>query len=952
MTPTTPPSTIRSEQTLSGDSSGTEPRVNEVFLSYSRRDKAFLQQLDAAFRAINYDPWIDWDDIKPTEDWWAAIQAGIEGCSVFVFVLSPDSVASKVCREEVEHAVLHNKRLVPVVRRDGFDTAQVHPVINRHNWIFCRETDDFDQAFKTLVDAINLDLEYVRMHTRLLTRAIEWDKKERNDSFLLRGVDLEEGELWLVKATGKEPRPTELQGGYINTSRKVETVRQKQESRRQRIALALMGVGLLAAIGATIVAVQQWQTSVNQRLNAEINTKTWAIDSLLNSGLQINAMMEGVRMGRQVQDLGDKVQDTTYTRAVVSLWQAVHQVNLRNSLKGNCQFYSASLSPDGKTIAAAASDNTIHRWTINGDSLSPLEGHEELVLSVSYSPDGKLLASASFDDTVRLWDKDGRSLNTLRGHSDNVLGVAFSPDGQTIASVSKDKTIRLWRQDGTPLAVIKGHQATVQGVAFSPDGQTIASASDDKTVKLWTLDGTLLKTFKGHDAPVHAVSFSPKGGLLASASEDGTVRLWNLKGNDSQILNGHYSDVWGVSFSPDGTQLASSGKDNNVRIWSINGEEIRTLKGHGNTVFSAAFSRDGRNLVSASADQTVKLWNLDRTNLYVMRQHDDDVNAVDFHPNKRQFASASSDGTIRLWELSDRHLASPNQPYAKPLHRLTDHKDAVNTLRFSPDGTMLASGSSDDTVKLWRQEGETEFRLIASLTGHGDDLWSVDFSSDGKLVASGGEDGTVRVWTTRGQLLHTLKGHTASVESVAFSPDSKQLASASKDTTVKLWSVEGQELFTLKGHSGEVLAVRFSPNGRTLATASGDTTIRLWRKQGNTFQPGKVLRGHGGLVLNLSFSSDSKSLISVGNDRTLRWWTLDGQAVKVMREHRDSVRSASFSPDTHFIATSGDDNTIILWDMDLDHLVRRACGWLENYLRTNPDLTLEERRLCNGINPP
>jgi hypothetical protein len=94
---------------------------------------------------------VDWEDIPLTADWWQEIQRGIEGAQTFVFILSPDSIASKVCREEIDHAIAHHKRLVPIVHREGFtldNSLPAHEALNRHNWLFFREQDDFDTEFR------------------------------------------------------------------------------------------------------------------------------------------------------------------------------------------------------------------------------------------------------------------------------------------------------------------------------------------------------------------------------------------------------------------------------------------------------------------------------------------------------------------------------------------------------------------------------------------------------------------------------------------------------------------------------------------------------------------------------------------------------------------------------------------------------------------------------------
>jgi hypothetical protein len=106
--------------------------ISDVFISYSRKDKGFVERLHTALQAQGRETWVDWDAIKWTEDWWSAIERGIEGTNTFVFVISPDSIESKHCREEIDHAVKHNKRLVPVVYRE-VEAALVHNALGKLN---------------------------------------------------------------------------------------------------------------------------------------------------------------------------------------------------------------------------------------------------------------------------------------------------------------------------------------------------------------------------------------------------------------------------------------------------------------------------------------------------------------------------------------------------------------------------------------------------------------------------------------------------------------------------------------------------------------------------------------------------------------------------------------------------------------------------------------------------
>lgn len=160
----------------------------DLFVSYSRKDREFVLRLNQALEKRDYDVWVDLEDIPPTANWMEEVRSGIERSDAYVFVISPDSVASRVCQQELSHAVEHNKRLVPIVYREVNPDTVSEPLRSR-NWIFFGDGDGFDEGFQELVDAFHTDLDWLHEHTRLLTRAIEWDKSGRDSSFVLRGSD-------------------------------------------------------------------------------------------------------------------------------------------------------------------------------------------------------------------------------------------------------------------------------------------------------------------------------------------------------------------------------------------------------------------------------------------------------------------------------------------------------------------------------------------------------------------------------------------------------------------------------------------------------------------------------------------------------------------------------------------------------------------------------------------
>ena len=293
----------------------------------------------------------------------------------------------------------------------------------------------------------------------------------------------------------------------------------------------------------------------------------------------------------------------------------------------------------------------------------------------------------------------------------------------------------------------------------------------------------------------------------------------------------------------------------------------------------------------------------------ILEGHTGLVKSVSFSPDGDTLASGSNDDTIRLWDANT----------GSHLRTLTGHTDTVFSVAFSPDGQTLASGSGDETIRLWDANTGSHLR---TLTGHTDPVFSVSFSPDGDTLASGSWDETVRLWDANtGRHLRTLTGHTDPVLSVSFSPDGDTLASGSWDETVRLWDVNtGRHLRTLTGHTGLVDSVSFSPDGQTLASGSRDTTIRLW--DANTGRHLHTLTGHTGLVYSVSFSPDGQTLASGGSDGTILLWDANtGSHLRTLRGHTVWVSSVSFSPDGDTLASDGGyDETIRLWDLPDTHI--------------------------------
>jgi eukaryotic-like serine/threonine-protein kinase len=298
--------------------------------------------------------------------------------------------------------------------------------------------------------------------------------------------------------------------------------------------------------------------------------------------------------------------------------------------------------------------------------------HSAAVLKIAWSPDGKKIASASADKTVHIWNPTSKTPTLIyRNHSKPVSAVAWSPDGSRIVSGSWDTTVQVWNvKTGRKLLTFRGFSQEVSSVAWSPDGKIIACGSLDTTVQVRQADsGSRLFMYSGHTGPVHAVVWSPSnypspsegGWRIASASGaavnadvDNTVQIWNaLNGDNPLIYHDHYYFVNDVAWSPDGKKIASASADTNVQVWNVStGSNILTYRGHSNKVNAVAWSPNSTRIASASDDRTVQIWDATTgETIFTYQGHTKEVSSVAWSPNSTRIASAGFDGTVHVWNV-------------------------------------------------------------------------------------------------------------------------------------------------------------------------------------------------------------------------------------------------------------------------------------------------------------
>jgi WD40 repeat protein len=860
--------------------------VADVFISYSRTDIEFVQRVASSLHEIGKSTWIDTSGIADAEVFPQAIRSAIEESDAFLFVITPASVASTFCDQEVTYARSLAKRIVPVLREPVPD-AEIPEEIRNRNWIPSTDSDDYDASVARVGRALDADLELRREHTRILVKALEWDHEGQERSFLLRGTELKAAEGWLGRTgAGADQASTAVQRDYVLASRRAAI-------RRGRITVGVSVVVAVIALGLGVLAL----VSRNQAVSSGQGSQALALaaesqnDLSTDPEVSVIVAQEAVRL-------------KPIPQALSALRQAMDASALRVTLptvaREECGFQSgpsAAYSPSGSRVAETlCTGELVVMDSANGRVL--LRRYVAAQASaVAYDPDGHLLAVGTNRGIDLVDPTTGAVFGQLIGHGEpNAL--AFNHAGTLLGATTNLGTTVWDLSSRTPLFSLSDPDND-RTLAFTPTGGLLIVGTGHAYTEVMTADtGQIVRLLRPPvdqlatdiPDPIALAGHTLVVGVNDNAPGiDGIVDRWDTRSWDEF---GEWATVTGFSFanvalSPDGQRLAYALDDGTGGIYGYPtaggegpAEEYAILEGQTDKVNTIAFSPNGERVVDADDDGTARIyfsgnpWIASFTtqtepcddqyynpNYQFGWQHGVLVSIVDSgndtivrrwsFPSGRSLPGSvllSSDGanTCAVLSSNGRLAAVWNYQVSKPLVKVMDVASqrvlltlpatSVDGAVFSQDGRLLVvndghGGLSTTTLSTGR-----------TILSHG---WptqcgrvtdtefapsGVAISDNDRLEAVASFCGLLRIGHTGGRgPFETYNQHEKIGGRIVFNPAGTRIALSAWDSSATVMSVATDKpVLTLLGHTRFVNDVTYSPAGDLMATTSADDTMRIW----------------------------------------------------------------------------------------------------------------------------
>lgn len=370
----------------------------------------------------------------------------------------------------------------------------------------------------------------------------------------------------------------------------------------------------------------------------------------------------------------------------------------------------------GERVISVAGDRGVRVWVTTPSVVGEPQRLHARGRHCRFSPVEPLLACSDIRGGVHLTRTTGEVVTDFPAY----------PEGRLLPS---------WEAGRARRGIYAGIRGSAYELDWSPDGALLATSSDYGLVRIWERATGRLTELEGHAHLVRSVRWQPGRAVprLLSVSDDGSARLWSREGAPLAVLWGHDGLVLGAEWSPRGDRLVTYGPDGRALVWSETGERLFELPSAEQGVTGVAWTPDGDVLATGTVGGILRLWSdegapLGRVDLGA------NIADLEWSPDGRRLVVGAVPGSGgSLWIVGrDGQVLRP----------LPGHTAQIRNVGWRPDGSLIATASSDGTTRLWTPEGEPHAVLVSD----GSLVWPMDFSHDGRHLATSRSDGTTLIW--------------------------------------------------------------------------------------------------------------------------------------------------------------------------------------------------------------
>jgi len=978
----------------------------DAFISYGRADSlGFGRKLYDRLREQGLNIWFDQNDIPLGVDFQNQIDDGIEKADNFLFIIAPHSINSPYCAKEIELAIRRNKRIIPLLQVEQIDRHlwqqrkpqgtdeeweaykakglhshfnNMHPAIGKINWVYFREgIDDFDKSLTGLLELLKRHADYVEKHTQLLVKALDWERQQKQNRWLLVGDEKKQAEAWLkIHFNSEQPPcvPTELHCEYITESIKngnnlmtqvFISYSDRDRETMEKIRNSLRRESLTVWTNTTDIQTgEDFQSAIDRGIEQTDNLVYLVSPDSVESEFVRKELEYAVSLhkrlipilvretppdsipkalqGVQYIDLTDNVEEDDYVLDESQLLKIIHQdevyynehkVFLTQALKWERQHKNPSILQRGYNLRSAEAWLKVGQKRIQHRPTALIE--EFIAESLRQPPWSSLDVFISYSRA----DSDlARKLNNEL----QLQGKTTWFDQESIASGADfAREIEQGIQSSDNFLFILSPPAV-----NSPYCAMEVEYAAKLNKRFVTLLHRSVNSAELHPelAKVQWIDFNQNDGDF-NANFNQLVRTLDT---DREHLQNHTKwsqRAWEWQQKKKTKDLLLRGSELAIaEVWLKDIQEqkkqpVATELQKAYIAESSAEKRKNKMLLTGAIVGALSIMTfativtgffayiaLAQAKIAELKENAGRVQTLlDADPVEALILAikATGESESALPEVRRKTLAQVQSSLrdaagdARERNLLTANAYGVASLALSSDGRILASAGYDGTISLWDTSGYPIGQPMDPLPKERTPaLHSVAWSPDGKRIVTGDAEGTIRLWEISGKLIKGFKGHQSNVSSIRFSPDGLTIVSSGSDGTIGLWNTSGKPVRKpFKAHKDGVRSIALSPDGKTIVSGGMDKTVRLWTRQGQPI--GQPWKGHEWTVTSVAWSPDGNTIASGSFDGQIRLWNTSGELIgQPFKGHEGKVIwSLAFSPTDSVIVSGGGDGSISLWDL-------------------------------------